>query len=75
MQEICRIGQDFLYISFVCVTFRSILCRICVGNVRKCHVLVHRIRRKSYIWSSVWLPATGDLELEEVSGFVTCSCQ
>ena len=58
MQEICRIGQDFLYISFVCVTFCPILCRICVGNVSKCHALVHRIRRKSYIWSSVCYQAT-----------------
>ena len=40
LQEICRIGQDFLHNSFVRIKFRPILCQICVGNVRKCHVLI-----------------------------------
>ena len=37
-----RIGQGFLHISYVCMKFCPILCQICVGNVRKSHVLVSR---------------------------------
>ena len=47
MWEICRIGQDFLHFSFVYIKFRPILCHVYVGNVRKCHVLVHRTCSKS----------------------------
>ena len=36
VMEICRIGQDFLHISYVCIKVHPILCQICVGNVRKC---------------------------------------
>ena len=28
MQEICRIGQDFLHNSFVCIKFHPILCQV-----------------------------------------------
>ena len=56
MQEICRIGQDFLHINFlfICMKCCPILCSIlCVENVRKCHVLENRTCRKFYFWSSV----------------------
>ena len=52
MQEICRIGQDFLHILFICMKCCPILCQICVGNVRKCHILENRTCRKFYFWSS-----------------------
>ena len=39
MQEICRIGQDFLHISLIGMKCCPILCQLCVGNARKCHIL------------------------------------
>ena len=33
--------------SLVYIKFRPILCQVYVGNVRKCHVLVHRTCSKS----------------------------
>ena len=52
MQKICRIGQNFLNISFICVKCCPILFQKHVGNTRKCHVLESRICRKSHFWSS-----------------------
>ena len=54
MQEICRIGQNFLHISFIYIEFRPILCQICVGNVRKCHVLVSKTYVGNLIFGVVY---------------------
>lgn len=51
--EVHRMGNIFLHVSFTFMKFRPILCQICVGNVRKCHVLVSRTCRNPYFWYSV----------------------
>ena len=58
-------------ISNVCIKFRPILCQVCVGNVRKYHVLVSRTCRKSQFWSSgQWFCIYGS---DSSGGIIVCT--
>ena len=72
MQEICRIGQDFLHFSFIHMNCCPILCQINVGDVRKCHILENKTFRKSHFWSSVdsWR-SIATLCMQAVSDFLS----
>ena len=66
MQEICRIGQNFLHISFICMKCCPILYQSHVGNTRKCHVLISRTGRKFHFQSSENIQFTCSLNISDI---------